>query len=80
MAYINPIKIIHKYKNNNRRIQYIIYIYIGSFIDEEIDNILESIKKKNLFDTFNTLSKTKIDKLESIYGPYWYQSFLIYII
>ena len=75
MAYINPIKIIHKYKNNNRRIQYIIYIYIGSFIDEEIDNILESIKKKNLFDTFNTLSKTKIDKLESIYGPYWYQSF-----
>ena len=75
MAYINPIKIIHKYKNNNRRTQYIIYIYIGSFIDEEIDNILESIKKKNLFDTFNTLPKTKIDKLESVYGIYWYLSF-----
>jgi len=75
MTTINPIKIIHKYKNNNRRTQYIQYIFIGSFIDEEIDNILESIKKKNLYDTFNTLPKTKIDKLESIYGQYWYQSF-----
>ena len=75
MTNVNPIKIIHKYKNNNRRTQYAIYIYIGSFIDEDINNILESIKKKNLFDTLNLLSKNKIERLESVYGNYWYQYF-----
>ena len=47
----NPIKIIHKFKNNNRRNQYIVYIFIGSLIDDNIDNILDSIKKKNLYET-----------------------------
>jgi hypothetical protein len=72
---MTPIKIIHKYKNNNRRIQYTIYIFIGSTIDDSIDAILESIKKKNLFDTFNILSKNKIEQLESIYGTDWYKCF-----
>ena len=40
-----PIKIIHKFKNNNRRIQYIQYIFIGS-IDDEIMNMLKLIKAK----------------------------------
>ena len=72
---MTPIKIIHKYKNNNRRIQYTIYIFIGSTIDDSIDAILESIKKKNLFDTFNILSKNKIEQLESVYGTDWYKCF-----
>ena len=72
---MNPVKIIHKCKNNNRRVQYLIYIFIGSIIDEEINNILESIKTKSLFNTFIFLSKHKIDKLVEVYGDYWYNYF-----
>jgi len=75
ISYYQPIKIIHKYKNNNRRIQYIIYIFLGFIIDEELINILESIKKKKLFDSINFLSKSKINILENKYGEFWYQSF-----
>ena len=71
----NPLKIIHKYKNNNRRIQYIQYIFIGSFVEDEIMSILDIIKKKTFFDTINILSKQKLSKLESYYGIYWYKSF-----
>ena len=71
----NPIKVIHRYKNNNKRTQYIQYIFIGSFIEYEIDNILENIKKKSLFETLTVLSKQKLDKLETVYGSYWYQYF-----
>ncbi len=67
-----PIKIIHKFKNNNRRIQYIQYIFIGSHVNEEIMNILESIKNKTFFDTLDSLSKQKIDKLIEYYGDKWY--------
>jgi hypothetical protein len=70
-----PIKIIHKFKNNNRRIQYIQYIFIGSNVNEEIMNILEYIKNKTFFETIETLSKQKIDKLVDYYGENWYLSF-----
>ena len=40
MTIENPIKIIHKIKNNNRRIQYLQYIFIGSNVNEDIMNIL----------------------------------------
>lgn len=70
-----PIKIIHKFKNNNRRVQYIQYIYIGSNLDEEIMSILDNIKNKTFYDTFDILSKPKIEKLENYYGPKWYTSF-----
>ena len=60
----NPIKIIHKFKNNNRRNQYIIYIFVGSLIDNEIENIFENIKDKSFYDTLNNLSKNKIDLLQ----------------
>ena len=42
-----PIKIIHKFKNNNRQTQYIQYIFIGSNVDDEIMTILEYIKNKS---------------------------------
>jgi hypothetical protein len=75
LKYNNPIKIIHKFKNNNRRIQYHLYIFIGSLIDDEIINILDSIKKKTFFETINLLTKNKIEKLKNHYGEYWYQCF-----
>ena len=71
----NPIKIIHKFKNNNRRVQYINYIFLGSLVDENIKKILESIKNKNLFDTLISLSKNKIEEITSYYGDKWFTYF-----
>ena len=39
----DPIKIIHKFKNNNRRIQYKVFIFIGSLVPDEIIKILTNI-------------------------------------
>lgn len=71
----NPIKVIHKFKNNNRRIQYIVYIFVGSLISDDIKNILNDIKKKDFYDTLNYLSKVKVNLLESNYGKKWYLYF-----
>ena len=73
----DPIKIIHKFKNNNRRIQYKIYIYIGSLIPKNIIKILESITDKDFYTTLNTLNKTEHLELEKLYGEYWYEKFFI---
>ena len=53
----NPFKIIHKFKNDNNKIQYLLYIFIGEFIDSELMNILNSISKKDFFDTMIYLKK-----------------------
>ena len=70
-----PIKIIHKFKNNNRRTQYIIYIYVGAHVNDEIMAILEQIKNKSFYETYEHLSKTKLDLLVKYYGEKWYTSF-----
>lgn len=71
----NPLKIIYKYKNNNNRIQYFIYILIGSMIPDKILDILNSIKNKNFFDTLMFLSKKHFDSLIEYYGKNWYNFF-----
>ena len=38
----NPIKLIYKYKNLNRRVQYQLFIFIGFNIPENIKKILFS--------------------------------------
>ena len=40
----NPIKIIHKFKNNNLRTQYKIFIFIGSQLEDNIMKILRIIE------------------------------------
>ena len=70
-----PIKIIHKFKNNNRNVQYIQYIFIGSNVNEEIMSILDSIKNKTFFETIDFLSKNKLDRLSNNYGQKWYTYF-----
>ena len=75
----NPIKIIHKFKNNNRRIQYIQYIFIGSLVDDKVYNILKTIKNKNLYDTLDFLNKNKLKILEIIMVIFGIHIFLIRI-
>ena len=71
----SPIKIIHKYKNNNRRIQYKIYIFIGSNVEENVLKILNLIKNKDFLTTLSLLSNKQIKDLENAYGIKWYESF-----
>ena len=70
-----PIKIIHKFKNNNRQTQYLQYIFIGSNVDDEIISILEYIKNKSFFECYDNLSKPKLEKLANYYGDKWYTFF-----
>jgi len=73
----DPIKIIHKFKNNNRRIQYKVYIFIGSLIPNDIYKLLESIKDKDFYTSLNSLSIADYNKLVNFYGEFWYEKFFI---
>ena len=55
----DPIKIIWKYKNDNRRTQYLVYIFIGN-ITKSIKKILDKIKDLNLYDTLIQLTNTNM--------------------
>jgi hypothetical protein len=71
----DPIKIVWKYKNNNRRVQYASYIFIGDKVPKDIIKILENIKELTFYDTLVRLTKTDYKKLESFYGEKWYEKF-----
>ena len=71
----NPIKIIHKFKNDNRRVQYKIYIYIGSNVPTSIQKILDYITNKDFYSMLSTISKTDYKEIEDYYGQYWYEYF-----
>jgi len=73
----DPIKIIHKFKNNNRRIQYKVYIFIGSLVPKNIMNILDIIIDKDFYTSLNILSNSDYQQLEQFYGEYWYEKFFI---
>ena len=51
----DPIKIIHKFKNVNKRIQYKIFIFVGSLVPDDILKILDIIKTKDFFNSLITL-------------------------
>ena len=70
----DPIKVIWKYKNNHRRVQYNTYIFIGK-VENEIMKILEKIGNLNLYNTWTSLSKIEYKKMESVYGEFWYKLF-----
>jgi hypothetical protein len=73
----NPIKIIHSYKNSNRRVQYLVYIFIGSLVPKDVLKVLNFIKEKDLFITLTTISKLDYKIIEDYYGSYWYNLFFI---
>ena len=73
----DPIKIIHKYKNNNRKIQYLCYIYLGEFIPDNVKKVLLKIDNIDFFESLNTLSTNEVKSLEEYYGDYWYEKLFI---
>ncbi len=70
----DPIKLIWKYKNDNRRIQYGIYIFVGS-ISNSIKKILTKIADLNFYDTLLNLTKDEYSQLEKYYNTKWYVKF-----
>ncbi|AYV79127.1 MAG: early transcription factor VETF large subunit [Faunusvirus sp.] len=73
----DPIKMIFKYKNSNKRIQYNLYIFVGNLMSQEITNILKKIEDLNLFDTLMKTDIADIKQLEKTYGVNWYTKFFI---
>lgn len=71
----DPIKIIFKYKNNNRRVQYHTYIFVGSLVPKNIMKILNRIKNLSLYETFMEISVKENNKLKKHYGLKWYTLF-----
>lgn len=67
----DPIKIIWRYKNNHRRTQYHIYIFIGK-VPADILKILNKISDLNLYNTLISLTKSEFKRIEEFYGSYWY--------
>jgi hypothetical protein len=67
----DPIKIIWKFKNNNKRVQYHQYIFIGN-VSKNIVKILEKISDNNLYDSLIKITKDDYTTLAKIYGDYWY--------
>jgi hypothetical protein len=72
-----PIKIIHKYKNNYRKIHYNVYIFLGQLVPNNIKKILEKIQDTKLYESLIALELNEIKTLEKYYGEYWYSYFFI---
>ena len=73
----NPIKIIHKFKNNNLRIQYKVFIFIGSLVDENILKILNIIENKDFISSIIALSDKQLREISNYYGENWYEKFFL---
>ena len=71
----NPIKLIYKYKNLNKRIQYQLFIFLGYKISPDIKSILEKIKNLNFYDSLMELNLKEYQKLENYYGKLWFKNF-----
>lgn len=69
----DPIKILFKFKNQNRRTQYHTYIFIGE-LAAKIMPILNKIKDRSFLDTLisTDIPISDIKKLEIQYGEHWY--------
>lgn len=68
----DPIKIIWRYKNNHRRLQYHIYIFVGN-VPADILKILEKVSELNLYNTLISLTKGELRRIGEFYGNNWYR-------
>merc|ERR1712196_51346 len=73
----DPIKLIYKFKNNNNRIQYHLFIFIGFIIDDKIKKILNKIKEMDFYQVLTELSKDDYKELIKFYGNKWIFKFFI---
>jgi hypothetical protein len=69
----NPVKLIYKYKNLNRRVQYQLFVFVGFNIPENIKKILLKIEKLNFYDSIIKLEMKEIESLIKYYDNNWYK-------
>ena len=67
---IRAIKLIYKYKNNNRKDIFLTYIYVGSS-GKNCEKILKKIENLDLFNTIMTLSPDEEIKIKKLLGNEW---------
>jgi hypothetical protein len=67
---MEPKKVIFKYKNEKRKIQNLIYIYVGN-IGLNYKNIFDKIKNYDLHTTLLKLTQKEIKELTNAYGNLW---------
>jgi len=71
---IEPIKIIYQYRNNNRKIEYDIFVYVG-IIGARYKSILERIKDLDIYGTLKEITIDEERKLSRIFGEFWIAKF-----
>ncbi len=71
-----PYKIIYRYRNNNRKIQYYYYIFLGN-VPNNIKRIVQKFTNLDFFHTLLELSPDEITILENYYDSYWYENFFL---
>ena len=69
----NPKKIIYKYKNINKRIQYQLFIFIGSNVPDNIKKNLKKIKNLDFYNSLISLSLNEFKELSKYYDAKWYK-------
>jgi hypothetical protein len=71
---LEPIKLIYKYRNNNKKNQYLTYIYVGE-IGKKYESILKKIEDLNLYNTLITITREEELKLIEGFGDLWMTKF-----
>lgn len=71
---LEPIKLIYKYSNSNRKTQYITYIFVGPQ-SKKYDSILKKIEKLSLIDALIEITEKERKTLENAYGELWPSKF-----
>jgi len=64
-----PYKVIYRYRNNNRKIQYCYYIFLGN-IPNAIKRIITKINDSTFIQALLQLSPDEINILEDFYNIY----------
>jgi hypothetical protein len=70
----NPIKVIFKYKNNNRRTQYHVCIFLGPHA-EHLSKTLDKFKNLSMFDTLVQLTAKETKDMAAFFGEKWHLKF-----
>jgi hypothetical protein len=73
----DPFKVIWKYKNENKKYQYLFCIAVGNILPKTVKKVLKKIKDLNLFDTLISLTEAEYKAMAEKYkaGQYWYRNF-----
>jgi hypothetical protein len=71
---LEPIKVIFKYKNSNRKNQYETYIFVGT-IGKRYESIFSRIEKLNLYETLKEITTDEEKSLSNGFGEFWMTKF-----